>query len=407
MTYFFRIFCAVLVLAAAADKGLAQEVAFEEWHYHQPGDLLFAEGVHTAGVILEDYSFAIMILDSKGKNTAIGAVIPGNAFQDSVKSTLTMTDGSARTVTVTGDELRREPAKADGMVSYSFFISPEDVELFQAARDWTLQAGEQSATFPLAGSRVAVDAARAAQQISEGGPEVRAKWIDACDAAAAHPFDGESDAPGVAWDDMNPETATTACLNAYAAGDVSPRTRYELGRAYDRAGDPRALELLTKAARQDHYPIAFNGLATLYFAGTYVQRDLAVARDLLEQGAALGDLVSRYSLGRMLIENGTGDADRDKGRALLLEAAKAGYPAAQRTYGAWLADGTLGDGDPQQAKAFLQDAADKGDADAAYALAQLYIGDNGIAPDPKAYLKYLKQAAKGGNAAALDALALD
>lgn len=407
MRHLVYFFCAVLALCVAADKGLAQNVAFEEWRYHQPGDLLYAEGVHTAGVILEDYSFAIMILDSAGKNTAIGAVIAGSTFQDSVKSTLTMTDGTARTVTVTGDKLRREPAKAEGMVSYSFFISPEDVELFQAARDWTLQAGDQSATFPLAGSRVAVDAARAAQQISEGGPEVRAKWIDACDAAAAHPFDSESDAPGVAWGDMNPETATTACLNAYAAGDVSPRIRYELGRAYDSAGDPRALELLTKAARQDHYPIAFNSLATLYFTGTYVTRDLAAARALLEQGAALGDVVSRYSLGRMLIENGTGDADRDKGRTLLHDAAEAGYPAAQRTYGAWLADGTLGDGDPHQARAYLQAAAESGDADAAFALAQMYVGDYGIAPDPKAYLKYLKQAARGGNAAALDLLALD
>ena len=60
---------------------------FEEWHYHQPGDLLYDEGVHTAGVILEDFRFAIMVLDAQGKHTAIGAVIPGTDFQDSVTST--------------------------------------------------------------------------------------------------------------------------------------------------------------------------------------------------------------------------------------------------------------------------------------------------------------------------------
>lgn len=407
MTHIVRIFCAVLALCAAARLAAGQEVVFEEWHYHQPGDLLYDEGVHTAGVILEDFSFAIMVLDAEGKNTAIGAVIPGTDFQDSVTSTLTMTDGSARTLTVTGDQLRRERPKAPGMVSYSFFLSDEDVELFQAARDWTLQAGDQKATFPLAGSRIAVDAAREAQKISAGGPEVRDEWIAACDAAAAHPYDGESPVPGVAWDDMDADTATTACLNAYAAGDVLPRIRYELGRAYDKGGDSRAFELLTKAARDDHYPIAYNALATLYGTGTYTIRDLAAAHELLEQGTALGDMVSGYSLGRMLIERGTGADDIERGRALLLDAAEAGYPPAQRIYGQWLVDGTLGAGDPLQAKSFLEKAALTGDASAAFALAQLYIGDSGLDPDPKAYLKYLKLAAKGGNEAALEALSLD
>jgi TPR repeat protein len=407
MKHFTRAFCAVLAVCSTSGAVCAQEVVFKEWRYHQPGDLLYDEGVHTAGVILEDYSFAIMVLDAEGKNTAIGAVIPETAFEDSVKSTITMTDGSARTVTVSGDKLRREQPKTDGMVSYSFFISEEDVELFQAARDWTIQAGDQSATFPLAGSRNAVDAARAAQQISAGGPEVREKWIAACDAAAAHPYDSESDAPGVAWEDIDPDTATTACLNAYAAGDVSPRIRFELGRAYDKAGDPRAVEILGKAAQEDNYPIAFNGLATLYWAGTYVQRDPAAARDLLEQGAALGDMVSSYSLGRMLVEHANGDTDVDRGRALLLDAAEAGYPPAQRIYGEWLVDGKLGEGDPQLAQTYLQKAADNGDADAAFALAQLYIGGSGLAPDPVAYLKYLKLAAKGGNDDAIEALTLD
>ncbi|WP_339768510.1 hypothetical protein [uncultured Pseudosulfitobacter sp.] len=408
MTQLIRVLCAVLALCSAVRAGSAQQVVFEEWHYHQPGDLLFDEGVHTAGVILEDYSFAIMVLDAEGKNTAIGAVIPGTDFQDSVKSTLTMTDGSARTLTITGDQLRRERPKAPGMVSYSFFLSDEDVELFQAARDWTLQAGDQSATFPLAGSRVAVDAAREAQKISAAGPEVRAEWIAACDAAAAHPYDSESPVPGVAWDDMDPDVATPACLNAYAAGEVPPRIRYELGRAYDKAGDSRALELLTKAARDDHYPIAYNALATLYGTGTYTTRNIATARDLLEKGVESDDPVSTYSLGRMLIEQGKGATDDiDRGRTLLLEAAEAGYPPAQRVYGQWLVDGTLAAGDPERAKSFLEKAAATGDADAALALAQLYVGDSGLPADPRAYLKYLKLAAKGGNQTALDALKLD
>ena len=391
MTQLIRVLCAVLALCSAVRAGSAQQVVFEEWHYHQPGDLLFDEGVHTAGVILEDYSFAIMVLDAEGKNTAIGAVIPGTDFQDSVKSTLTMTDGSARTLTITGDQLRRERPKAPGMVSYSFFLSDEDVELFQAARDWTLQAGDQSATFPLAGSRVAVDAAREAQKISAAGPEVRAEWIAACDAAAAHPYDSESPVPGVAWDDMDPDVATPACLNAYA-----------------KAGDSRALELLTKAARDDHYPIAYNALATLYGTGTYTTRNIATARDLLEKGVESDDPVSTYSLGRMLIEQGKGATDDiDRGRTLLLEAAEAGYPPAQRVYGQWLVDGTLAAGDPERAKSFLEKAAATGDADAALALAQLYVGDSGLPADPRAYLKYLKLAAKGGNQTALDALKLD
>lgn len=83
---------------------------------------------------------------------------------------------------------------------------------------------------------------------------------------------------------MDADTATTACLKAYAAGDVLPRIRFELGRAYDKGDDPRAFELLTKAARDDHYPIAYNALATLYGTGTYTIRDLAAAHELLEQG---------------------------------------------------------------------------------------------------------------------------
>lgn len=407
MTHIIRFICTGLTLSATAIPVLAQEAVFEEWHYHQPGDLLFDEGVHTAGVILDDYSFAIMVLDAAGKNTAIGAVIPGTEFQDSIESTLTMTDGFVQKLTISGDQLRREQPKTDGMVSYTFFISDADVELFQAARDWTIQAGDQTATFPLAGSRDAVDAAKAMQQISAGGPEVRAEWIAACDAEAGHPYDTESDAPGVAWGDIDLEAAMPACLNAYAAGDVSPRIRFQLGRAYDKAGDPRALELLRKAAEEDQYPVAFNSLAAIYTASDYAQRDPEKARGLLEQGAELGDLVSGYSLGRMLIERGDGDEALNRGRALLQGAAEAGYPAAQRIYGEWLVDGTLGEGDPKSARDYLQKAADRGDADAAYALAQLYVDDTGLGADPRQYLRYLKLAAQGGNTKALDMLALD
>ncbi|MCR8825164.1 tetratricopeptide repeat protein [Pseudosulfitobacter koreensis] len=404
LSHAIRFICTCAVFLAAAATASAQQVVFDEWRYHQPGDLLYDEGVHTAGVILEDYSFAVIVLDAAGKNTAIGAVIPGTEFEDSISSTLTMTDGFQRNLTISGDRLRREQPKSDGMVSYTFSISEEDVEFFQAALTWTLQAGDQSATFPLAGSRDAVDAARAAQQISADGAEVRAEWIAACDAAAGHPYDTESDAPGVAWSDIDADTATEACLNAYAAGDVSPRTRFQLGRAYDKAGDARALELLGRAALGDEYPIAFHSLAALYTASDYTFRDLGRARDLLEQGAALGDTVSAYALGRMLVER---DADKDRGRALLRDAAEAGYPAAQRIYGAWLIDGTLENGDPALARDYLERAADGGDADAAYALAQLYLGDSGLDPDPRRYLSYLKLAARRGNAQALDALALD
>ncbi len=398
---------AAFVCALFALPALAEEKALGVWHFFEPGDILYSEGLDAAGVVLEDSRFALMILQPDSDGALIGASVFANAHADSIKSVLEMTDGSLKTLVVSGDKLNKGGNPEEGAAIYSFFIVDGDVALFKAARSWRVETPEGTTTFPLKGSRRAITTAESARDLRGAGPEVMQSWIDACDAAAAHPFDASAPGPGVKWADIVADAAVTACNNAIIADANIPRIRYQLGRAYDKAKDARALDLIRRAAQEDGYPAAWNHLGVLHWDGDYVGQNLQQAREMFTKGSDLGNLPARYNLARMMVLHGDGVTDANMGRSLLQGVADMGYPLAQRAYGQWLADGTFGAADPAGAVTYLSQAADGGDGVAAYTLAKLYEGGNGLEADARLHLKYLKIAARAGHEDAKAALSLE
>jgi predicted aspartyl protease len=113
-----------------------------------------------------------------------------------------------------------------------------------------------------------------------------------CDGYAAAPSDVDPNtkSPGIAFDKINPAQAIPSCIAALRRFPDNARFLFELGRAYERAGNlSSALEYYRKAADQN-YVAAEYSLGTMYRDGRGVPKDNQQAavwyRKAAEQGLA-------------------------------------------------------------------------------------------------------------------------
>lgn len=182
---------------------------------------------------------------------------------------------------------------------------------------------------------------------------------------------------------------------------------YQLGRAYDKARDPRAIELI-KAAISERYPAAYNHMGLLYWYGDYVEQDYWKAGQFLELGAKLGNLQSSYNYARFLVEHGDGsDEDLDNAFSAITFAADQGYIAAHESLGDWLRDGAFGWTDYPSAREHYEFAALEGSMDAHYGLSQMYRLGQGTPVNQVEANAYLKDAARLGHLNARQELGWD
>jgi len=92
-----------------------------------------------------------------------------------------------------------------------------------------------------------------------------------------------------------------------------------------------ALQQLETLARDNHVG-ALKQLASLYRSGRGVPRDRDKALQFLTRAAELGDTVSQFYLGKLLVDDARSGTERDTGLDWLKKAAAQGHPEAQRLY---------------------------------------------------------------------------
>ena len=203
---------------------------------------------------------------------------------------------------------------------------------------------------------------KAAEQTAASAPEV-----EACDRAAAHPFDPDKPAnlPGVEVKEIAPGAALRACLTAAALPDAPRRVFFELGRAYERSGNRRdALAQYAKAADLGHGRSLFNMGLTTVLGGNGVRRDYSMARGLLERSVDAGVADAYVQLGWMY-HNGQG-LKRDYAKALdyFQKGQDAGSIIAYSAIASLYRQGHGVPRDTTKACQFDQQGAAKGDVDA-------------------------------------------
>ena len=132
-------------------------------------------GLHGAGVIQGDQSFAMLYLGLPGENGVVTAVLPIDAMPEMVQSALVLGNGQRFSRDIPIDQIDRTELKP-GSQAITFPISDEDVELFKRALTWEIRAGEAAFTVTLKGSRDAIERAELERslrlaELAEPAPE--------------------------------------------------------------------------------------------------------------------------------------------------------------------------------------------------------------------------------------------
>lgn len=156
-----------------------------------------------------------------------------------------------------------------------------------------------------------------------------------------------------------------------SADQGNPYASYELAKMF-RDGIGTAKNL---SSAEQHFQDAFSGFLTLeqdshddklqyrlgqmLHTGTGTERDDTAAVDYWQRSARLGNVNAQYALGKLWLENGTGD--------------------------------------PQQAVEWITKAAESGNAGAQYDLGKRYLSGDGIPKDVKTAVKWLNTSAEQGN----------
>ncbi len=217
-----------------------------------------------------------------------------------------------------------------------------------------------------------------------------------CQVAAGSPLEPWSSGIGVAFGELEPETAVPACREALHEHPGIAAIQFRLGRALDKQGDyAEAFALYTEAAEQGYTP-AQNNLGSLYLRGAGVAEDAVVGADWIEKAATGGFARAAYNLGR-LYEDGSG-VPQDTAKALewFRSAAEAGDVVAQSKLGSMYMHGDGVSADYEQSFAWYEMAAKQGDAYSEYVVGWFYDTGNGVQKDSdKAFAWYERAAHQG------------
>lgn len=216
--------------------------------------------------------------------------------------------------------------------------------------------------------------------------------VDPCDDLAGARFDRQGVVLGRFPNEIDPAAAVPACEAAVARFPDVPRFHFELGRAFEAAGNgTQAADEYQYAGAHGHN-IAIYALGYLHLIGLGVPEDPAKAIALFENAAAKGDPYAMNSLGRAY-RDGTGVvADRDKAIDWFLKAAAQGHTFAYNNLGYMLAEA----GDAERALPLFEASAESGDVYGYNNMGYAYQNGVGVAPDLHEAIAWYEKAAAGG-----------
>src|SRR5665647_959084 len=221
-----------------------------------------------------------------------------------------------------------------------------------------------------------------------------------CDTLVGHPNDPQRKAPGLVPEKINSALAIPACEKAVRQYPDDARLNFQLGRAYDKAGNlPLALQQYQKTAEQDYVP-GQNNLAYLYVIGRGVGKDDSQAVALFRKAAAKGYSPAQSHLGTMYrLGKGVGK-DPQEALKWYRPAAEQKYVLAQLNLGSMYFAGEGVAKDLHQAADWYRLAAEQGDAQAQTNLGLMSVRGEGVSQDDREGVKWYKLAAPQGNATA-------
>jgi len=241
---------------------------------------------------------------------------------------------------------------------------------------------------------------RPVDALGREGPAVSLKLtpkLDPCDVTAGAPLDLQAPGKGVLPNEIEPETAETACLEAVTSYPETHRFLYQLGRvALAKADTGRARELFEIASERGHIR-ADQSLGTLYLFGGGVARDREKAAALFEKAADKGDPFAMHSLGKQLYRGNGVPQDRERGLALMIQAAEMGHTYAFNELGTIFLEGVGVEPDLERARRYFEASAARNDIYGFNNLGILYRDGKGVPKDPEKALAYFIQANEGGH----------
>lgn len=144
-------------------------------------------------------------------------------------------------------------------------------------------------------------------------------------------------------------------------------------------------------------------LGQMLHTGTGTEQDDIAAADYWERSAKLGNPNAQYALGKLWLENGTGDPEQAV--AWIAKAAEGGNADAQYSLAKLYRDGESVERDIGRAVEFFMLSAEQKNEYAAFALGKLYLAGEDIPCDVDAAIKWLSVSADLGNSFAQYTLA--
>lgn len=202
---------------------------------------------------------------------------------------------------------------------------------------------------------------------------------EACDRLAASPYATGGSATGVPFDELDAPMAIRVCEAAVRAQPDDATLRYQLGRAYDAAGEiENAIAAYTEAGT----PLALYSLGVLHEGGYGVPVNPAKAFEYYQKAAEASLGIAREALGRMY-EKGLGtEVDHAMAARLYREAADLGFAPANGSLGYLFENGWGVEKDEVRALELYRAAADAGEAFAIHNIAVYYAeGRGGVEVD--------------------------
>lgn len=231
--------------------------------------------------------------------------------------------------------------------------------------------------------------------------------VDACDTEAGGVLDAQGVGIEVLPEDIDPDTALQACLDAVERSPDEARFHYQLGRAYWANSAYEKAEAAFRHSLEMGHIRSNTALGTMELqrsnrTGGFLE---PVANEavhaLYDEGVRLGDPLAWYSKGRQLLRHSETPRSKAIGYDLLLKAFDAGYIQALNEVGFHhLTEDTLGY-DPERAIKYFEEAAARGSAFGHNNLGLVYSkGWGGIPKDYTRAISHFEAASDKGHSVA-------
>lgn len=242
---------------------------------------------------------------------------------------------------------------------------------------------------------------------TEQSYETAAEWFSQA-VSANHKY-AQYSLGGLYYRGQGVEKDYVQAFHLYVSSAVqgNPYASYELGKmCRDGIGTEKNRE-----AAGEHFQNAFSGflrleqdshddklqyrLGQMLHTGTGTEQDDAAAADYWERSARLGNVNAQYALGKLWLENGSGDPK--KAVVWITKAADGGNAAAQYSLGKLYRDGEYVERDMEKAVELFTLSAEQKNEYAAYALGRLYLSGEEIQKDIQAAVRWLTLSAEQNN----------